>query len=110
MNLFIWYPKCSTCKRIKAYLDLKKINYQLRDIKEENPTKEELANWSTKESIDKFFNTSGVLYKELHLKEKMKDMTYQEKIDLLSTNGMLVKRPILITENQVFIGREIEKN
>lgn len=106
MNLFIWYPKCSTCK--KAYQKLQDLGIvlTLRDIKEQNPTREELKSWWQKSNLDlkKFFNTSGLIYKELNLKEKLPTMTEEEQINLLATNGMLVKRPILITENKVIIG------
>lgn len=106
MNLFIWYPKCSTCQKAKASLDEKKIPLTLRDMKEENPTKEELNAWYKKSNqpLKKFFNTSGLLYKELNLKEKLSTMSQEEQLELLSTNGMLVKRPLLITENKVIIG------
>lgn len=105
-NLFIEYPKCSTCKKAKKWLDDNNINYKDRNIVEENPTKEELRKW-IKESgyeIKRFFNTSGLKYKELNLKEKLLYMTDEEKIDLLSADGMLVKRPILITNNKILLG------
>lgn len=107
--MFLWYPKCSTCKRVKDTLEKEGYTLYLRDIKEENPTKEELQTWTTEENIDHFFNTSGILYKEMHLKEKRSEMSYLEKIELLSKNGMLVKRPIWVLENQILVGgREIE--
>ena len=104
--LFIEYPKCTTCKKAKSFLDQKCIRYEDRNIKEENPTKEELKVWIDKsgKDINKFFNTSGMKYRELNLKEKLKTMTDLEKIELLSTDGMLVKRPLLITDNNVLIG------
>lgn len=114
MITFIWYPKCSTCK--KAYQELQELNIDVktRDIKEENPTKEELREWWKRSSVDliKFFNTSGLLYKEQKLKEKLPNMTEEEQLELLASNGMLVKRPILITNNKVIIGynSEIYKN
>lgn len=104
--LFIHYPKCSTCKKAKNYLDENNLKYEERDIKENNPTSEELLNWSTKFDIplNKFFNTSGLIYRELNLKEKLPSLSDKEKLDLLSRNGMLVKRPLLITDNNIIIG------
>lgn len=111
MNLFLWYPKCSTCK--KAYQELQELNIDVktRDIKEENPTKEELREWWKRSSVDlkKFFNTSGLLYKEQKLKEKLPNMTEEEQLELLASNGMLIKRPILITKDKIIIGYK-EKN
>ncbi|MCI8467651.1 MAG: arsenate reductase family protein [Bacilli bacterium] len=111
MNLFLWYPKCSTCK--KAYQELQELNIDVktRDIKEENPTKEELREWWKRSSVDlkKFFNTSGLIYKEQKLKEKLPNMTEEEQLELLASNGMLVKRPILITKDKIIIGYK-EKN
>lgn len=109
--LFIEYPKCSTCQKAKKFLDNHNINYIDRNIVSENPTEEELKNWiimSNKE-IKSFFNTSGNMYKELKLKDKLPIMSDEEKIKLLSTNGMLVKRPLLITDSLVLIGfKEVE--
>ena len=106
VNLFLWYPKCSTCK--KAYEKLKELQIKVtpRDIKENNPTKEELKNWWKKSGLElkKFFNTSGLIYKELNLKEKLPAMTEEEQLELLASNGMLVKRPILITDDKIIIG------
>ena len=104
--IFIEYPKCSTCKKAKKFLDNKKISYVDRDIKNQNPTREELKNYINKsgKDINKFFNTSGIKYRENNLKDKIKSMTDDEKIALLSTDGMLVKRPILVTENKVYVG------
>ncbi len=106
-NLFIEYPKCSTCKRAKDWLQKNNIDFEDRHIVESTPTKEELKKWinmSDKE-IKSFFNTSGILYKSMNLKEKLKDMSDEEKIELLSSNGMLIKRPILITEDEkVLVG------
>ncbi len=96
--LVLEYPKCSTCKRALQYLDEHHIEYEKRNIVLENPTEEELNTW-VKESgreIKSFFNTSGNLYKELHLKDKLPEMSSQEQIALLASNGMLVKRPLLI--------------
>ncbi len=106
-NLFIEYPKCSTCKRAKDWLQKNNIDFEDRHIVESTPTKEELKKWikmSGKE-IKNFFNTSGLLYRSMNLKEKLNDMTDDEKIELLSSNGMLIKRPIFISEGKkVLIG------
>lgn len=102
--MFLWYPKCSTCKAVKEELEKQGISLRLRNIKEENPTKEELLAWTTEENIKKFFNTSGLIYKELKLKEKMDHLSYMDKIDLLAHDGMLVKRPILCIQDKVLVG------
>ncbi len=104
--IFICYPKCTTCKKAQAWLDSKGIEYTLRNIKEENPTAEELKLWYSKSSkeLKKFFNTSGLLYKSLNLKEKLPTMSEEETLTLLSTDGMLVKRPLLIAGSKVLIG------
>lgn len=104
--LFIEYPKCSTCKKAKKWLDDNHLTYTDRDIKTENPTAEELKEWHKKSGLPlkKFFNTSGNLYKEMGLKDKLPAMSEEEQYQLLSTDGMLVKRPVLVTENQVFTG------
>lgn len=114
MNLFMCYSKCSTCQKARKFLENHQIMFKERDIKNDNPTSEELKEWIEKSNlpVQKFFNTSGLIYKELHLKEKLPNMTDEEKIDMLSSNGMLVKRPILVTENKVFVGfkeREYEE-
>ncbi|MDE5587497.1 MAG: Spx/MgsR family RNA polymerase-binding regulatory protein, partial [Bacilli bacterium] len=98
MNLFLWYPNCSTCKKAKDFLDRNKIIYQERNIKEEPPTDLEIQCWLEKYSIDlkRLWNTSGILYREKNLKNLLPTMTEEEKIKLLASNGMLVKRPILI--------------
>lgn len=103
---FICYPKCTTCKKAQAWLDSKGLTYEVRDIKTENPTEVEIAVWYKKSGLPlkKFFNTSGLLYKSMQLKDKLADMTEEEQIKLLSTDGMLVKRPILVTENTVLVG------
>ena len=104
--LFIEYPKCSTCQKAKKYLDNKKVSYIDRNIKECNPTKEELKKFiklSDKE-VNSFFNTSGMKYRELNLKDKLKDMSEEEKLELLSSDGMLIKRPLLITDKKVLVG------
>jgi arsenate reductase len=104
--LFVAYPKCTTCQKAEKWLKENNIAYTLKHIKEENPTKEELKEWHEKSGLDikKFFNTSGMLYKEMQLKDKLPNMTLEEKLDLLATDGMLVKRPLLVGENQVLVG------
>ena len=110
-NLFIEYPKCSTCQKAKKWLEANKIVFEDRHIVVNNPTKEELQKW-IKESgkeIKKWFNTSGLKYKELNLKEKLQNMTEEEKIEVLASDGMLVKRPILISDKGVLIGFKEEE-
>lgn len=104
--LFIYYPKCSTCQKAKKWLDEHKIEYTERHIVEENPSYEELKEWYNRSGLPlkKFFNTSGMLYKEMHLKDKLPEMDEEEQLKLLATNGMLVKRPLLIAEDQMLIG------
>ena len=106
MIKFICYPKCTTCQRAKKWLDDNKIDYELRDIKLDNPTLEELTEWYNKSGlpIKKFFNTSGLLYKSLDLKNKLPEMTEDEMLKLLATDGMLVKRPLLIGDDFVLVG------
>lgn len=105
-NLFIEYPKCTTCQKAKKWLNNNNIKFEDRNIIEEIPTVEELEKWiklSNKE-IKKWFNTSGLKYKELNLKEKLSNMSDKEKIELLASNGMLIKRPLLVTKDTVLIG------
>lgn len=104
--IFLEYPKCSTCKKAKAWLDSNNVIYEDRNIVLNNPTREELSLWIKKSNreIKTFFNTSGNLYKELGLKDKLNTMSDEEKIELLSSSGMLVKRPILIHENFILSG------
>ncbi len=106
MIKFICYPKCTTCQKAKAWLDENKIEYYLRDIKENNPTLDELKEWHKKSGLPlkRFFNTSGLLYKSLNLKEKLLTMTEDEQYELLSTDGMLVKRPLVIGDDFVLVG------
>lgn len=104
--LFVCYPKCSTCRKAQAWLDSQGLTYTLRDIKEDNPTREELAEWHSRSGLPlrKFFNTSGQLYKSLALKDRLPGMTEDEQLDLLASDGMLVKRPILVTDKAVLVG------
>ena len=106
MNLFVCYPKCSTCKKAENWLKENEISYELRNIKENRPSKEELEAWHKKSGLElkKFFNTSGMLYREMQLKDKLPSMSDEKKLELLATDGMLVKRPILVTEDKVFVG------
>lgn len=111
MIKYICYPKCTTCQRAKKWLDDKKLTYELRDIKLDKPTLEELTEWYKKSGLPlkKFFNTSGLLYKSLDLKNKLPEMTENDMLKLLSTDGMLVKRPILIGDDFVLVGfKEVE--
>ena len=113
--LFIEYPPCSTCQKAKKWLDAHNISYTARHIKEANPTYEELKTWyaSSGMPLKKFFNTSGLLYKSLNLKDKLPTMTEEEQLRLLATDGMLVKRPLVITENVILTGfreKEWEEN
>ena len=106
MLYFICYPKCTTCQKAKAWLDAKGIEYELRDIKLNNPTLTELTEWYAKSGLPlkKLFNTSGLLYKSLDLKNKLPAMSEEEMLNLLASDGMLVKRPLLIGENFVLVG------
>ena len=104
--LFLCYPKCSTCQKAKAWLDQRGISYDLRDIKLNNPTAEELTAWYQKGGLPlkKFFNTSGLQYKALGLKDKLPEMSEADQLALLATDGMLVKRPLLVGEDFVLTG------
>ena len=104
--LFLEYPKCSTCKRAKAWLTENGVTFDDRHIVEDNPTAEELKEWWEKSGLPlkKFFNTSGLVYKEQNLKERLPDMSEEEQLALLATNGMLVKRPLVIGGDFVLIG------
>ena len=113
MIQFICYPKCTTCQKAKKCLDDNKIDYELRDIKLDNPTIDELSVWHRKSGlpIKKLFNTSGLLYKSLDLKNKLPTMTEEEMLKLLATDGMLVKRPLLVGDDFVLVGfKEAEWN
>lgn len=111
MIKFICYPKCTTCQKAKKWLDEHGIEYELRDIKLENPTRSELARWYEKSGLPlkKFFNTSGLLYKSLDLKNKIPSMSDEEILSLLASDGMLVKRPILVGDGFVLVGFKEEE-
>ncbi len=104
--LFVCYPKCSTCKKAQAWLDAHGLTYQVRDIKTQNPSEEELRQWHSQSGLPlkRFFNTSGQQYRALELKDKLPTMTEEEQYALLATDGMLVKRPILLTGSKVLVG------
>ena len=104
--LFVQYPPCSTCQKAKKWLDAKGVSYTDRHIKEQNPSYEELKEWYEKSGLElkKFFNTSGLLYKSMNLKEKLPAMTEEEQLRLLASDGMLVKRPILVKGDKVLTG------
>ena len=104
--LFLYYPKCSTCQKAKKWLDANNISYEERHIVEENPTYEELKQWYENGDLPlkKFFNTSGMLYKEQKLKDKLPGMSEEEQLRLLATNGMLVKRPLIVEDDLVLTG------
>ena len=106
MLKFICYPKCTTCQKAKKWLDDNKIEYELRDIKQCNPSAEELSRWYriSGQPLKKFFNTSGLLYKSMELKTKLPSMSEDGMLSLLATDGMLVKRPLLICDDTVLIG------
>mgnify|MGYP001629805693 FL=1 len=105
-NLFIEYPKCSTCQKAKKWLDENNIEYVDRNIVTETPTKDELKKWIPKSGLDvrKFFNTSGMKYRELNIKEKIKDMSDDEIYELLASDGMLIKRPLFISDTLILKG------
>jgi len=106
MIQFICYPKCTTCQKAKKWLDDNKIEYELRDIKEDNPSFEQLTAWCklSELPLKKFFNTSGLLYKSMELKDKLLSMSEEEQLKLLASDGMLVKRPLIIGDDFVLIG------
>lgn len=106
MIKFICYPKCTTCQKAKKWLDDNKIEYELRDIKEDNPTLDELTAWYKRSGLPlkKFFNTSGLLYKSMELKDKLPTIPEEEQLKLLATDGMLVKRPLVIGKDFVLVG------
>lgn len=104
--LFIWYPKCTTCQKAKAWLDAQGLSYDLREIKTQNPTQEELRSWHAQSGLPlrRLFNTSGLQYKALGLKDKLPTMDEDEQFSLLASDGMLVKRPVLVGDDVVFFG------
>lgn len=104
--LFICYPKCSTCQKAKKYLDAHAAAYVQRDIKLENPSREEISLWQERSGLElrKFFNTSGLQYRALGLKDRLAHMNREEMLDLLVSDGMLVKRPLLVTADRVLVG------
>lgn len=104
--LLVEYPKCSTCQKAKKWLDGQGIDYEARDIKEDHPSEAELTAWYQRSGLElkRFFNTSGLLYKSMQLKDKLPQMSEEEKLALLATDGMLVKRPLLVLEDQVLVG------
>ncbi|MGN0453444.1 MAG: arsenate reductase family protein [Ruminococcus sp.] len=108
---FICYPKCTTCQKAKAWLDENNIEYTLRDIKEQKPAYDELKAWHKASNLPlkRFFNTCGLLYKSMSLKDKLPNMSDEEQYQLLSTDGMLVKRPLLIGDNFVLVGFKAEQ-
>lgn len=109
--LFVEYPKCTTCKRAKTWLEEQGVEFEDRDIKTNNPNKEELEKWYKLSGfpLKKFFNTSGLIYKSMNLKDKLADMSEEEQLELLATDGMLVKRPVLVGEDFVLTGFKAEK-
>ena len=109
--IFVEYPKCTTCKRAKNWLDEHGIEYKDRNIKEENPTYDELKEWHklSGQPLKKFFNTSGMLYRSMELKSKLDTMSEEDQLKLLSSDGMLVKRPIIIKDGKVIVGFKSEE-
>ena len=103
---FICYPKCSTCQKARKWLDEKGVSYHLRDIQQENPTAQELSRWQEKSGLPlkRFFNTSGLQYRALDLKNRLPDMSREEQLALLASDGMLVKRPLLVGDDFVLVG------
>lgn len=113
--LFVCYPKCSTCGKARKWLEENRISYEERDIKTENPTEEELKTWHRQSGLPlkRFFNTSGMIYRQMNLKDKLPTMSEEEQYQLLATDGMLVKRPILVDGQKVLVGfrqKEWEEN
>ncbi|WP_405265178.1 arsenate reductase family protein [Methanobrevibacter sp.] len=109
--LFVNYPKCSTCRKAKKWLDEQNIEYDSRHIIEDNPTADELRKWWEISGLPlkRFFNTSGMKYRELKLKDKLPDMSEDEQLDLLATDGMLVKRPVLVGDDVVLVGFKVKE-
>ena len=111
MIKFICYPKCSTCKKAQSYLDENSIEYEIRNIKTDNPSYDEIKEWyeMSELPLKTFFNTSGILYRSMGLKDKLGSMSEEEQLKLLATDGMLVKRPIAVSENTVLVGFNADK-
>lgn len=109
--IFIEYPKCTTCKNLKKQLEENGIEFECRHIVEENPSVDEIKEFHEKSGVDikKFFNTSGMKYRELALKDKLPTMSLEEKYELLSSDGMLVKRPLLVTDDSVYVAKDMLK-
>ncbi|RLK63310.1 arsenate reductase family protein [Atopobacter sp. AH10] len=109
--LLVGYKKCSTCRGVEKSLEALGLDYSYRPIEKENPSVEELKTWHEQSGLDikKFFNTSGIKYRELGLKDKLPAMTLEEKYDLLASDGMLVKRPILLTDQDIYVGPQVKK-
>ena len=108
---FVCYPKCTTCKKAQKWLDEQGKKYEVRDIKENNPSYDELKSWYAKSGLPlkRFFNTSGLLYKEMKLKDRLPEMSEDEQFKLLASDGLLVKRPIAVADSKVLVGfREAE--
>ena len=111
MIKFICYPKCSTCRKAQAWLDENGIEYESRDIKTNNPTRDELSAWHKASGLPlrRFFNTSGILYREMNLKERLGGMSEDEQLALLASDGMIVKRPIAVSDDTVLVGFNADK-
>ena len=109
--LFVYYPKCSTCKKAKKWLEENNIEFEERHIIDDNPTYEELKQWYEKSglSLNRFFNTSGMKYRELKLKDKRPEMSEDEQLKLLATDGMLVKRPVIVSDDVVLTGFKVKE-
>ena len=109
--LFVHYPRCSTCKKAKKWLEENNLEFDEKDIVEDNPTFEELKEWYEKSELPlkRFFNTSGMKYRELKLKDKLPDMSEDEQLELLATDGMLVKRPIIVSDDVVLTGFKVKE-
>ena len=109
--LIIGYPKCSTCKKAEEFLKSKNLKYTYRNIKENNPSYDEIKDLYEKSGLDikRFFNTTGLIYRELNLKDKLTDMSLEEKLQILATDGMLIKRPILISDDKILVGFKVEE-
>ena len=109
--LFVYYPKCSTCRKAKKWLDEHGIEYESRHIVEDNPTAEEIEKWykASDLPLKRFFNTSGMKYRELKLKDKLPDMSEEEQFEILASDGMLVKRPIIVSDDCILVGFKVDE-